>query len=484
MTTKVTKNLATTDFVKHPEITYISKAANNSFFALIDGRLYSTHANSSSNITSTSGRGTTGQCGYYGLDNLKLIAIPTHSPIKKVVGGYKSTAAALLENGDLYVWGSNDNGQLGLGTTTDVGYPTLSTTSVTDVYDHPSNGEYVAENGKIIILKTDGLLYAAGYNANGQLGVGNTTQQSSWTQVLNITAGTVKSVWNLGGHKGALVVQKTDNTVWVCGYNGHGALGNATTTTQNQLIDVTTAWIPNTTYEVKEVVWNGSLWNSAENTYNTMGMFSDDGTNQTVRMAGRNDRGQLGDTTTTQRTTPVTPTGIPTTGLVDFVAVGSPMALKLLTSTGDLWSWGNNAYGQVGDGTTTNRTTPTTVETTVAAIFDHGAHSHIDGHAAQHFILKDDDVIYGTGYNVTSNLGDGTTTNATSYTKVILELPAGETPVDMGSYASSTPGRVMVLITNYNNMYVWGSNVRYGIRDGQSNLNVRVPVQVNLPNVK
>ena len=76
------------------------------------------------------------------------------------------------------------------------------------------------------------------------------------------------------------------------------------------------------------------------------------------------------------------------------------MALK---SDGTVWAWGANYYGQLGDGSTTNRTTPVQVSglTGVVAIAGGGNHS---------LALKSDGTVYAWGYNNRGQLGDGTTT--------------------------------------------------------------------------
>ncbi|KKT02299.1 MAG: hypothetical protein UV78_C0050G0001, partial [Parcubacteria group bacterium GW2011_GWA2_43_17] len=77
----------------------------------------------------------------------------------------------------------------------------------------------------------------------------------------------------------------------------------------------------------------------------------------TVKAWGRNTIGQLGDGTTTNRTTPVSVSGIST---AVAIAGGEAHSIALL-SDGTVKAWGNNGYCQLGDGTTTDRTTPVSV---------------------------------------------------------------------------------------------------------------------------
>ena len=77
-------------------------------------------------------------------------------------------------------------------------------------------------------------------------------------------------------------------------------------------------------------------------------------TDGTLTTWGANSSGQLGDTTTTQRLSPVTVVGVPATTMI--ASAGSHMLA--LTSEGAGWTWGLNTSGQQGDGTTTNHATP------------------------------------------------------------------------------------------------------------------------------
>ena len=83
---------------------------------------------------------------------------------------------------------------------------------------------------------------------------------------------------------------------------------------------------------------------------------------------GNNGQGQLGDGTTTNRTTPVQVVGLPNDSpIVDISCGANSLAVD---GAGRLWSWGDNSVGEVGDGTHVNRSTPVQITT----MLEGGAH--------------------------------------------------------------------------------------------------------------
>jgi YD repeat-containing protein len=128
----------------------------------------------------------------------------------------------------------------------------------------------------------------------------------------------------------------------------------------------------------------------------------------TVWAWGYNGSGQLGDGTTTDRSTPVQ-----VSGLADVAAIAGGYSHTIALKTdGTIWAWGWNEYGQLGDGTTTDRSSPVQVSglSDVAAIAAGGHHT---------IVLKADGTVWAWGYNGSGQLGDGTTTHSSMPVQVV-----------------------------------------------------------------
>jgi len=144
------------------------------------------------------------------------------------------TAAVIDRNGQLWVWGYNNFGQCGTGTTTAQRMPyNASLNASGSIYGKtvtqvmlPYRQAATAQDS-IFVICSDGTMHACGYNGYGQLGNGNTTNQSNF-----VRCGTLTSVTFMDcGADGAITVHAiAGGVLYGWGYNGNGALGDATTT--------------------------------------------------------------------------------------------------------------------------------------------------------------------------------------------------------------------------------------------------------------
>src|SRR5450759_1004138 len=240
-----------------------------------------------------------------------------------------------------------------------------------------------------------GSAWAWGYNGYGQLGNGTTTNSSTPVAVTNGTS--VTAIAGGGNHSLALT---STGQVLAWGYNGHGQLGNGTTTNSSTPVAVS---LPPFGITVTAIA-GGGLHSLARTS-----------TGQVLAW-GYNHEGELGNGTTTDSSTPVA-VSLPSGTTVTAIAGGLYHSLAL-TSTGQVLAWGYNGLGQLGNGTTTNSSTPVAVSlpsgTTVTAIDGGGDHS---------LALTSSGQVLAWGYNGHGELGNGTTTN--SSTPVVSAFPAG-----------------------------------------------------------
>jgi alpha-tubulin suppressor-like RCC1 family protein len=390
------------------------------------------------------------------------------------------SAWALFDNGNLYTWGANTYGQLGLGNTTNTYVPTLSNTGVTRVYSHASNSHRNGAFTRLYILKA-GELWGCGYNGFGQLADGTTVSKSSWTKIT--AAGTnPKSVWNLGSYTGCLFVQKSDNTIFACGYGSYGQLGlNNTTQTTSTLTDTGTRWNGGDTTMIIQDMQGGFGYNNGTSGVENVNitMFLDNGTTSRIASCGNNDWGTLGDATTTQRQIPVVPSGF--SGRVQkIVRVGDvPGGVWVLRTDGTLWNWGYNAHGQLDRGTTNNDRSPLQVEAGIADIQESFMAGIVNGFQSNSpYIIKTDGTYWQCGQNDFGQVGDGTTTQRTSI--VQMWFPNGTVIKHFGTNNSTTWGNVRFAVTTDNRIYAWGYNELHGIHEANTN-NVHIPLSVAPP---
>jgi alpha-tubulin suppressor-like RCC1 family protein len=226
-----------------------------------------------------------------------------------------------------------------------------------------------------LALKTDGTVVAWGYNANGQLGNGNTTQQ-----LTAVPASTLTDVTAISARASSSFALRSDGGVWSWGANGNGQLGSGNTTsrsTPGQISGLTATAI------------------SAGGTH-ALALLSDG----TIKAWGYNLYGQVGDGTTTQRTSPVAVSNL--TNVVAIAAGGSHSLALLNDAT--VWAWGYNGLGQLGDGTTTNRST-------AVAVAGLPAVASVSAGTNYSLAVGTDGSVWGWGANAARQLGDGTTTN-------------------------------------------------------------------------
>jgi alpha-tubulin suppressor-like RCC1 family protein len=271
----------------------------------------------------------------------------------------------------LWTWGDNSSGKLGTGTTTDQSSPGTTAGGGTTWSSVSASCFHTAAT------KTDGTLWTWGSNAYGRLGDGTTVAQCS----PGTTAGGGTNWSSVSASSCNTAGVKTDGTLWTWGANGNGQLGDGTVLCRSS---------PGTT------AGGGTNWISVSAGNLFSAAIKTDGTLWTW---GINGVGQLGTDTTTDRSSPGTTAG----GGTNWSKVGASQCHTAgIKTDGTLWTWGQNTCGRLGDGTTTNRSSP---GTTAGGGTDWSSVSGGYKHTAA---IKTDGTLWTWGTNVVGQLGDGT----------------------------------------------------------------------------
>ena len=169
-----------------------------------------------------------GQLGLGDTNNRTTFTIISNvNDVKSVYCGEDCTLM-LKNDGTLWGTGYNNNGKLGLGDTTN----RYTFTKITNDVKSASCGYY-----HTFMLKNDGTLWGCGENTYGQLGLGKTTSQETIFTQITTNADNVKSVY-CGGR--FTLILKNDGTLWTCGHNGYGQLGLGDASSQTTFTQVTT----------------------------------------------------------------------------------------------------------------------------------------------------------------------------------------------------------------------------------------------------
>jgi alpha-tubulin suppressor-like RCC1 family protein len=271
-------------------------------------------------------------------------AVPYLAGAVAIAAG-ESHSLALKSDGTVWAWGYNGRGQLGYGSYTATSEP------VTVQNLQPSVVAIDAGDNHSLARMSDGTVWAWGTNDHGELGNGSNAANSSVpVRVSNFSAAVAIAAG--GEHNLAL---RADGTVWAWGYNGYGQLGTGSTGGYSAV----PVQVSNLTGVVSVAAGYGFSFARRS-----------DGT---VWAWGRNESGQLGNGTNADSNVPVMVSNL--TGVVDIAsAVHHSLALR---SDGTVWAWGGNIYGELGSGTDNASHVPVAVLnlTGAVAIAAGGLHS-------------------------------------------------------------------------------------------------------------
>ncbi len=288
------------------------------------------------------GHNSTGQCGDGTTTNKNTPGrVGTLSGITKIMCGManQGTAIALDETtGELWGWGNNGDGQLGLGdTTTRTIAAQIMASGVID-FKIMGGSQTTVQHHWLVVLNSTGQLLTCGFNDYGQLGNGNTTAQSS----LGVVASDVTH-WNAGdGHYGFMICRDNTGQWRGTGYNGYGQLGLGDNTDRAGFVPIAGL----SGFTPKDL---SSFYLDGDMSYGSSFIVRDD---DTLWCCGNNTHGRLGlgHTTAANPTWQQLGTITPDMKVIDMEIGGhysSPMT-RLLLSDGRVLAAGYNGHGSLG----------------------------------------------------------------------------------------------------------------------------------------
>ena len=337
---------------------------------------------------------------------------------------------------ELWAWGDNAYGCLGLGDLTDRSSPVQVAGAIWS--DVAFGGGSGSTQPSTLALKSDGTLWAWGRNNYGQLGQGNTTDYSSPVQIGALT--TWSKIASGDGRVGLAV--KTDGTLWAWGRGYGGSLGQGNTTLYSSPVQV------------------GALttWLDVSGSYTLSMALKTDGT---LWMWGKGENGQLGQGNTDNHSSPVQVGALTTWS---GIAAGGWWTAALKTD-GTIWAWGEGASGQLGQGNTTDYSSPVQVGALTTWSKIAAGNGYEEGTV---LAIKTDGTLWAWGEGSAGQLGDGTTVDKSS-------------PVQVGAlttWAECSPGyqQSQALKTD-GTLWAWGSGTN-GTLGLNNTTSYSSPVQV------
>jgi alpha-tubulin suppressor-like RCC1 family protein len=333
-----------------------------------------------------------------------------------------SLTCALDTLGAAYCWGNNTDGQLGDGTTTDRVTPAAVTmpTGVTFT-------SIATRSWNTCALSTTGAAYCWGYNGNGAIGDGTTSDSSIpvATTMSGVAGGAFSQIT-----AGSLFAcgLSTAGTVYCWGYNASGFLGDGTTTQR---------LVP-TAVSTSGALAGKTITKLAGDYLHTCALDSDG----QAYCWGIGTSGQLGDSSNSNRSAPV---AVNTSGvlagkrLVD-IDPGYQHTCAI-DSDGVAYCWGSGANGGLGNGGTASSNVPVVV--TVGAIPAGTVFTSIGAGYRYACGQKANGRTYCWGFNPYGQLGTGSNSNTSAPANPVTSLPSvPDAPTSVSAVRSGSTATV------------------------------------------
>lgn len=395
---------------------FITSKGNSSYGIKIDGTLWAWGANFAGQL----GDGTT-------TTRNTPVQIGTDRNWVRIAGG-NNHVLAIKSDGSLWAWGNNYNGQLGDESYTNKYVPTQIGTA--------RDWALISAGGShSVAIKTDGTLWTWGNNYNGQLGDGTNTNRNVPTKV-----GTESNWFNVEAGGGHNLAVKKDGSLWAWGFNLVGQLGNFTYNDRN----------------TPGRVGDGTDWKQISAGNGVSMAIKSDGT---LWVFGINNSGLLGDGTLIEKRNYPAKMGTQTNW--DRVSVLGNFAVAV-NRDGTIYSWGNNAFGQLGTGKIEQKNSFIQIGTD-----SNWKSIGADGYTP--LAIKTDNTIWSWGLNGVGQMGDGSVVNK--------NFPVRITSIANIKSSSAAMTSHTLAVTTDGGLWAWGYNYSGQLGNGTTQ-NLAVPTLI------
>jgi prepilin-type N-terminal cleavage/methylation domain-containing protein len=430
-----------------PDASYCLKPTSGNVFTYLSSSPYSSFTLYDTNtVTNTT----------YSISDTTSIALVASLGLWQQISSGDSHVCGIYLNNQAYCWGSNTNGQLGINSTIQSQVPVAASTS--GVLSGKTISFITAGSDQTCAIASNNLAYCWGYNNKGQLG--NNSTVDSLVPVAVNTAGvlngkTIKSI-STGGSATCAIA--SDNLAYCWGDNTWGQLGNNSTIDSSVPVAVNTAGVLN-----GKTIKSISTSNSE-----TCAIASDN----LAYCWGVNSYGQLGNNSTTNSSIPVAvyKTGVLNGKTITAISAEGSEAC-VIASDGQPYCWGYNYNGQLGNNSTTQSQVPVAVDN--SGVLSGKNSTYISTAGAQACVVASDNQVYCWGFNNMGQLGNNSTSDSHSPVAVnTAGVLSGKTLTSVtGGYSHTCA------LANNNQAYCWGWNY-FGQLGNNSTTQSLIPVIV------
>lgn len=345
---------------------------------------------------------------------LKLLS-NVASVTAEIQGTISVTMYATTTSGDLYSWGYNGAGQVGDGN----GGQSLFTKKPVKVLSNVTS--FKANNGTVAAIDENDDLYAWGENKYGQVGNGKMGKDAYQTTPIKI----LSNVASLTSNDGPLAAITQNGDLYCWGSNWFGQVGNDTKDHQTKPVKV-----------LSDVVAVKKSSNMTAAVTKTGDLYC----------WGYNEQGQVGNGTIGASADQPTPMKILSDVAWFNVTIVNTAAI---TEKGDLYVWGSNGFGQVGNDSKKDQPSPVKILSDVVSLTSAGGYNSA--------AITTNGDLYCWGYN---NFGQVGNNKGGTPDTILAEGEIQKTPVKVLSKVATvmTNSKVTGAVTENGDLYCWGNN--------------------------